>query len=125
MADRRKSTDGPPPDSRAGYDVSLLPDWQVQFVSEDDLAAFAKALAAPDLEPIGDDASAIIGNGVDSPRLDRMNSSLSSKDRTQSRKGSQASLFITSKNDWAPVHERVRRKGETGRRGGKLGRGKA
>ncbi|OBT77124.1 hypothetical protein VF21_05092 [Pseudogymnoascus sp. 05NY08] len=124
MADRRKATDGPPPDSRAGYDVSLLPDSQVQFVSEDDLTAFAKALAAPDLEPIGDDASAIIGNGVDTPSLDRMNSSPGSRDRTQSRKGSQTSLFITSKNDWAPVHERVRRKGANGMTGKKARRRK-
>ncbi|OBT44257.1 hypothetical protein VE00_05427 [Pseudogymnoascus sp. WSF 3629] len=124
MADRRKATDGPPPDSRAGYDVSLLPDSQVQFVSEDDLTAFAKALAAPDLEPIGDDSSAIISNGVDTPRLDRMNSSPGSRDRTQSRKGSQTSLFITSKNDWAPVHERVRRKGGNGKTGKKVRRRK-
>lgn len=123
MADRRKSTDGPSPNSREGYDVSLLPDAQVQFVSEDDLAAFAKALAAPDLEPIADDASAIIGNGVDTPRsLERMNSGTSSRERAQSaqRRGSQTSLFITSKNDWAPVYERVKRKSGSGKTGRKV-----
>ncbi|KFY10271.1 hypothetical protein V492_05090 [Pseudogymnoascus sp. VKM F-4246] len=124
MADRSKASDGPPPDSRAGYDVSLLPDAQVQFVSEEDLEAFAKALAAPDLEPIGDDASAIISNGVDTPGLDRTNSGLNGRERIQSRKGSQASLFITSKNDWAPVHEKVRRKGGSGRTGRKTRRRK-
>lgn len=121
MADLRKATDGPSPDSKEGYNVSLLPDSDVQFVSEEDLAAFAKALAAPDLEPIADDASGILGNGADSPSLERVNTGASDREKNQAqhRKGSQSSLFISSKNDWAPVHERVRRKGRSGKTGKK------
>lgn len=123
MADLRKATDGPSPNSKEGYDVSLLPDCYRQFVSEEDIAAFAAALAAPDLEPISDDASILLGNGVNSPSLERQGTnasfaSLREKNQAAHRKGSQASLFITSKNDWAPVHERVKRKegGKTGKR---------
>ena len=43
MADMSKKTDGPAPDSAEGYDASLLPDFDHEFVSDADLAAFANA----------------------------------------------------------------------------------
>jgi hypothetical protein len=51
MADMSKKTDGPAPDSAEGYDSSLLPDFDHEFVSDADLAAFASALSAPDPSP--------------------------------------------------------------------------
>ena len=63
MADKSKYTDGPAPDDSAAWDFGRIPDGNLQFVSEADIDAFAAALAAPDLEPIADDASAVFGNG--------------------------------------------------------------
>lgn len=132
MADKSKATDGPSIDAPEAWEFDRLPDGSRQFVSEDDIAAFAAALAAPDLEPISDDASAILGNGMDSPTLERQNTGASlgsimsreggkeganttARERNQAmhRKGSaQSNMFISSKNDWAPVHEKVRRRRE-------------
>ena len=137
MADKSKLTDGPSLDDDAAWDFGRLPDGNWQFVSEEDVAAFAEALAAPDLEPIADDASAIIGNGEDGKLglgLSRTNTgqtirergglqredtgesrvSTTERERNQAahRRGSQGGLFISSKNDWAPVHEKVRRRRE-------------
>jgi Domain of unknown function (DUF3336) len=52
MADLRKSTDGPSPKSAEGYDPSLLPDFDYEFIQESEVEEFAKALNAPDPEYI-------------------------------------------------------------------------
>lgn len=130
MADKSKTTDGPSIDDPIAWEFDRIPDGRKQYVSEDDIAAFAAALAAPDLEPISDDASAIIGNGTDSPTLERQgsvqlqrqdtgastasaNGTARERNQAMHRKGSGTSnMFISSKNDWAPVHERVKRRRE-------------
>ncbi|KAF2418950.1 patatin-like phospholipase domain-containing protein, partial [Tothia fuscella] len=85
MADVRKQTDGPQPSERNAYDQTLLPDWDVEFIEEEDVHAFAAALSAPETSPSQDDLSIM-----------------------SSRQSS--SLFITALNDWRPVRQRVRRK---------------
>ncbi|CAG8961425.1 hypothetical protein HYFRA_00013874 [Hymenoscyphus fraxineus] len=48
MADLSRDTDGPAPHSPEGFDPSLLPDFNYEFLSYDDVIAFANALAAPE-----------------------------------------------------------------------------
>lgn len=83
MADVSKQTDGPSPFDPSGYDFTLLPDYDNDFIGEADLDEFARALAAPETSPSQDDLAS-------------------------SNNGS-SSLFITALNDWRPVHQRVRR----------------
>jgi hypothetical protein len=109
MADLRPSTDGPSPLSEEGYDETLLPDYDRDFLSVEDLQAFANALSAPEPSPSTDDlgltsrdsidigsrkGSGLFGVGTRSPSIP-----LGGSDRTKSRE----SLFITAQNDWAPV----------------------
>ncbi|KAF4628169.1 hypothetical protein G7Y89_g9981 [Cudoniella acicularis] len=107
MADLSKSTDGPAPHSQEGYDASLLPDFDREFLKEDDLKAFANALSAPEPSPSSDDllstASSLVGS-------ERRPSTIGGEG-TKSRE----SLFITAQNDWAPVnppHKSSRRRGD-------------
>ncbi|KAI9663398.1 MAG: hypothetical protein M1829_006090 [Trizodia sp. TS-e1964] len=86
MADLSKSSDGPSPLLAEGYDSSLLPDFDVDFIAEADLEEFSKALAAP--EQSADD--------LGSPR--------------------QSSVFITALNDWRPIHQRIRGRRKAGKR---------
>ncbi|PNS21464.1 hypothetical protein CAC42_1243 [Sphaceloma murrayae] len=90
MADTNKSTDGPTPFDPAAWDPRNLPDFDDNFVSEEDIREFAKALAVPDGSPSEEDL-------------------LNPKQPTE---------FITALNDWRPIHQRVRghkdgRKGRT------------
>lgn len=123
MADFRYSTDGPSPLSREGYDESLLPDYDKKFVSDADIEAFAHALSAPDPSPSTDDLLSPT-DGLNSP----VTTSRVSLDGGRPRSGlwgntkatsSQQSIFITAKNDWAPVHRRIkppRRKNKKGKK---------
>ncbi|OCK76924.1 lipid particle protein [Lepidopterella palustris CBS 459.81] len=79
----KKETDGPDPYFSPAFDPSLLPDYENDFIIEDDFTQFAKALAAPENSPSTDDLTA-----------------LPSEPRT----------FFTALNDWGPVHQRVRRR---------------
>lgn len=65
MADLRHSTDGPSPSSPEAYDTSLLPDYDVDFVSDEDIAAFAAALSAPEhvSSPSTDDLAGLESRG--------------------------------------------------------------
>lgn len=83
MADVKKQTDGPAPDSSTGFDFALLPDFDNDFVDEDHFIEFAKALAAPETSPSTEDLT-----------------SPTPESRT----------FITALNDWRPVHQRVKRR---------------
>ncbi|KAF2155948.1 patatin-domain-containing protein [Myriangium duriaei CBS 260.36] len=91
MADTQKSTDGPGPFDADAWNPLNLPDFENDFVDEDDFDEFAKALTAPDMSPSEEDL-------------------LNPKQPTE---------FITALNDWKPVHQRVRgrpsdkRKGKT------------
>jgi predicted acylesterase/phospholipase RssA len=85
MADVKKETDGPAPYSAAAFDYTLLPDYDNDFVNEDDFVQFAKALSAPENSP-------------------------SSEDLTAAQPAPYT--FITALNDWRPVHQRVRRRGK-------------
>lgn len=130
MADLRQSTDGPSPLSQEGYDETLLPDYDVEFLSPEDLQAFASALSAPEHSPSADDLGGLtsrqsvvdVGNGPPSVNgsrkgsfaglFSRSPSSLNvplpalntNADHPASVAGkSRESLFITAQNDWAPV----------------------
>ena len=83
MADVKKETDSPAPHSAPAFDFTLLPDFDNDFVIEDDFAQFSKALAAPENSPSAEDLTA-----------------QAPKPRT----------FITALNDWRPIHQRVRRR---------------
>ncbi|CAO2657542.1 Nn.00g036680.m01.CDS01 [Neocucurbitaria sp. VM-36] len=86
MADANKATDGPEPYSAAAFDFTLLPDFDNDFVDEDDFAEFARALAAPEISPSTDDLS----SPPPEPRT-----------------------FFTALNDWRPIHQRVRRRNKS------------
>jgi predicted acylesterase/phospholipase RssA len=84
MADVNKDTDGPAPYSLSGFDFTLLPDYNNDFINEDDFGEFAAALAAPEhLSPSTEDLSA---------------------PQPEPRK------FFSALNDWRPIHQRVRRR---------------
>jgi hypothetical protein len=121
MADLRRSTDGPSPLSQEGYDESLLPDFTTEFLSDEDLQAFAQALSASEPSPSTDDLLENIG--VSSPATpltpSRTRRNSISKFKNNPASSSQQSLFITAQHDWAPVNTRVksdRRKSEKRRR---------
>ncbi|GAB7358605.1 hypothetical protein MBLNU230_g2665t1 [Neophaeotheca triangularis] len=102
MADIKKTTDGPSTDSPEAWDYRTLPDWDEDFVNEDDFRTFASALSAPDISPSEED---LLNPKRQSPE------------------------FITALNDWRPIHQNVRgkRKGEVaakGKKGKKPRRGK-
>ncbi|KAI9841827.1 MAG: hypothetical protein M1837_000373 [Sclerophora amabilis] len=94
MAATKRATDrsSRAPFTPDAYDSSLLPDFDRDFVSDADIAEFAKALSAPE----------------------------SSADEVSSAQPS--NLFITALNDWRPVHQRVRRKGAGAGAGARKGR---
>ncbi|TVY94068.1 Patatin-like phospholipase domain-containing protein [Lachnellula willkommii] len=94
MADLSKSSNGPTPHSEEGYDPSLLPDFDHDFLSDDDLQAFANALSAPEPFPSSDNLL--------SPTLTATNSRRTSTVPGDGSKNRE-SLFITAQNDWAPV----------------------
>ncbi|KAF1841839.1 lipid particle protein [Cucurbitaria berberidis CBS 394.84] len=83
MADAKKATDGPEPNSSVAFDFTLLPDFDNDFVNEDDFAEFAKALAAPEISPSTDDLTA---------------------------PAAETRTYFTALNDWRPIHQRVRRR---------------
>tara|TARA_R110002003_G_scaffold207_4_gene16016 strand:- start:7646 stop:10282 length:2637 start_codon:yes stop_codon:yes gene_type:complete len=83
MADVKKDTDGPAPNSASAFDFTLLPDYNNDFVHEPDFDEFAKALAAPEPSPSTDDLTA----PPPEPRK-----------------------FFSALNDWRPIHQRVRRR---------------
>jgi predicted acylesterase/phospholipase RssA len=71
--------------SASDFDVTKLPDYDREFVSEDDITAFTNALNAPETSPSQDDLTSL-------------------------EPGATHPLFITALNDWKPVRQRVRRK---------------
>ncbi|OAL06176.1 patatin-like phospholipase domain-containing protein [Phaeosphaeriaceae sp. SRC1lsM3a] len=84
MADVKKDTDGPEPYSASGFDFTLLPDYNNDFINDDDFDEFAKALAEPEqLSPSTEDLLA---------------------PQPEPRK------LFSALNDWRPIHQRVRRR---------------
>lgn len=80
MRDKKHSTHSPLPFEKEAYDFTKLPHYDNDFVNEEDIAAFARALATPE-SPSTDDL-------LQSPH---------------------STKFITALNDWRPVRQRVRR----------------
>ncbi|KAF2837835.1 patatin-domain-containing protein [Patellaria atrata CBS 101060] len=94
MADIKRETDGPSPFAASGYDFTKIPDYDNDFIGEEDLVEFERALTAPEiLSPSQDDL-------------------LSPGPTPHNR-----SIFITALNDWRPIHQRVRKKKRDPRRG--------
>ena len=85
MADVSKESDGPEPYSSSAFDLTQLPDYDDDFVHDDDFVQFARALAAPDTSPSTEDLTA----PPDTPH------------------------HFTAHNDWRPVHQRVRKRNKT------------
>lgn len=99
MADIDKKTDGPTVVEKSAYDYRNLPDWDEDFVREDDFLAFASALSAPEqfVSPSEED----LLNPTKKPNTE----------------------FITALNDWRPVRQRrMRKAGELKRRSKRKGR---
>ncbi|KAF2756413.1 patatin-domain-containing protein [Pseudovirgaria hyperparasitica] len=94
MANVKSNTDGLSPYSTDAYDFTKLPDFDNDFVVEEELTEFARALAVPEQSPSHDDLTSPIASTKSRPR------------------------FITALNDWRPIHQRVRkRKRKAPRRG--------
>jgi hypothetical protein len=115
MADLSHATDGPSPLSREGYDESLLPDFDRTFVSDEDLAAFERALSAPEASPSTDDLpgtntgtnSAGSRASFDSTRTGNWGV-VERRSFDSRRPGEERGMFITAQSDWAPVNRKVR-----------------
>lgn len=101
-------------------DMTQLPDYDTDFISPEDLDAFVQALAAPD--PLqsptatasvgpngaGNESNPLLSAGGATPAtLSKRNSVVSNTDGAGSTNGGDPSFFITAKNDWAPVREKV------------------
>ncbi|KAJ9630763.1 hypothetical protein H2203_001287 [Taxawa tesnikishii (nom. ined.)] len=87
MADVKKTTDGPTPFDASAWDPKTLPDWNDDFIADEDIEEFVKALSAPENSPSEEDLS--------NPK--------------------QPTEFITALNDWRPIHQKVKgrqKKGE-------------
>ncbi|KAF3004096.1 hypothetical protein E8E13_003682 [Curvularia kusanoi] len=82
MADTKQESDGPEPYSSSAFDITQLPDYENDFVNDDDFVEFARALAAPETSPSTEDLTA----PPDTPH------------------------HFTAQNDWRPVHQRVRKR---------------
>lgn len=118
MADTSHATNGPSPLSAEGYDASLLPDFDREFLSDEHLNAFASALSAPDFSPSTDDLTGSTnGGGTPLTATSRTSFDASrSKLNLGNANSSQQSLFITAQNDWAPVNTPVGRRGRSRRK---------
>jgi predicted acylesterase/phospholipase RssA len=100
MADIDKTTDGPTIAEQRAWDYTQLPDWDNDFVNEDDFLAFNSALSAPE-------------QFTSPSEEDLLNPS-----------NKQNAEFITALNDWRPVRQRrLRKAGEAKRRTKRKGGG--
>jgi hypothetical protein len=115
MADLSKSTDGPEPYSAEGYDSSLLPDFDHEFLSYEDVIAFANALSAPEPSPSTDDLTSTVNSlggsekspdGTRRPSVASIGTDVHSEryGETNRNPNRRESIFITAQNDWAPVN---------------------
>ena len=84
MADIKKETDGPAPNAYSAFDLTQLPDYNHDFITDADIEEFAKALAAPEASPSAEDLTSPLPQ--------------------------QSGTFITALNDWRPIHQKVRRR---------------
>ncbi|GAB7354388.1 hypothetical protein MBLNU459_g4888t1 [Dothideomycetes sp. NU459] len=92
MADTDRSTDGPAPFDAAAWDPATLPDYDHDFIRDDELDEFAKALAAPDTSPSEEDLL---------------------------HPSRQPTEFITALNDWRPINQKVKGRSKRERAGKK------
>ena len=124
MTSTPSKNDGPPvysvPSRNYGFppeafDWTRLPDADTNFLSAEDLDAFIQALAAPDPIQSPDDVSPAMSMRLGSPgprrssSFDLLNSRQNSigPDEQQPLTRTNSNMFISAKNDWAPVHEKV------------------
>lgn len=90
MADVSKKTDGPTPYDAAAWDPKNLPDFDTEFVSDEDIEEFIKALATPETSPISPSEEDLL-NPQNPPRE-----------------------FITALNDWRPINQKVKGRSKRG-----------
>jgi predicted acylesterase/phospholipase RssA len=93
MASISSKTDGPSIADPEAYDYHTLPDWDHDFIDEDDITAFTQALTSP--ENTSADASPARSPHSPVPHASALR---------------KRSTFITALNDWRPVYQRVRRR---------------
>ncbi|KXJ94345.1 lipase [Microdochium bolleyi] len=115
--------------SQDDFDYTRLPDWDTNFVSDEDIAAFAQALCPPDpthlASPDDDDsirsprspslpmASSFDGvtrRATSVASVDFGGQHSSSTEYLAHRDSNAENLFITAQNDWAPVHQKIPRR---------------
>ncbi|KAG9231849.1 acyl transferase/acyl hydrolase/lysophospholipase [Amylocarpus encephaloides] len=115
MANLYRSTSRPAPNGQEGYDSSLLPDFEYEFLSYEDVIAFANALSAPESsedlsstttslggsESRGSNANGL-GGTIRSPSVASLQSGASCQPSGAGER--RESIFITAQNDWAPVN---------------------
>lgn len=109
---------GFPPEA---FDHTQLPDADVDFLTPEDVEAFAQALAAPDPISQNNDDGSILksptlrsGSSMNLEVPSRPDGSFSggsgsatARISERNRHGSQGSLLISAQNDWAPVNEKI------------------
>lgn len=88
MADTKKSTDGPAPFDAAAWDATTLPDYDHDFIQDDEVAEFIKALAAPE--------------------------NLSPSEEDLLNPTHQPAEFITALNDWRPINQKIKGRSKRG-----------
>ncbi|OTA66743.1 patatin-like phospholipase domain-containing protein [Hypoxylon sp. EC38] len=122
LTGRRHHNYGFPPEA---FDYTRLPDYDREFLPPEHLAAFASALSAPDpLNNAPDDTSSLrspASRGAGSLELTR-SASIASADTSgvpesaTGQNGAQSGMFITAQNDWAPVNQKISKRGRRKRR---------
>ncbi|KAI0835536.1 patatin-like phospholipase domain-containing protein [Hypoxylon sp. FL0890] len=122
LTGRRHHNYGFPPEA---FDYTRLPDYDREFLPPEHLAAFAAALNAPDpLNNAADDTSSLrspAARSTGSLEWTR-SSSIASVDTSgvpesaTGQNGAQSGMFITAQNDWAPVNQKISKRGRRKRR---------
>jgi hypothetical protein len=121
------------------FDTSILPDVDHEFLSQEDLDAFAQALHGPDTAPLSPGPhdnlksrsslelthrASQLGLKDDAAAVTEEAAAAAADVQAPGPPGVAPGLFITAQNDWAPVNEKVyKKKGGRGRRSRRVGTG--
>lgn len=106
MADFGPTIHGYSDASIQGFEITLLPDYDREFITEKDLYSFAGALGAPEVTSssnLGDRESERTRADVNS-LYDKNDERLAPSNRVVETSKNRESLLITAQNDWASVY---------------------